>query len=198
MTATILLIRHAAHADLGQVLSGRTAGKPLSTKGEAQARDLSAALAQTTLAAVYSSPVLRACQTAEAVAQGCGTLMHVVEELNEVDFGSWSGERFDRLAGDPQWAQWNDRRATARPPGGESMEEVQQRAWRFIERTAEAAAGQAVAMISHCDVIRAVIARVLGLSLDNLLRFEVSPASVSRLEVGSWGARVTSVNEYAA
>ena len=40
-----------------------------------------------------------------------------------------------------------------------------------------------------------VVARVLGLSLDHLLRFEIGPASVSRLEAGPWGARVLSLNE---
>ena len=44
-------------------------------------------------------------------------------------------------------------------------------------------------------MIRALVARVLGLSLDNLLRFEIGPASLSLLEVGTWGARVLSLNE---
>ena len=52
-------------------------------------------------------------------------------------------------------------------------------------------------MVSHCDVIRAVIARVLGLSLDRLLAFETDPASLSRIEVGNWGARLLSLNEVA-
>jgi broad specificity phosphatase PhoE len=56
-------------------------------------------------------------------------------------------------------------------------------------------AGQIVAMVTHCDVIRAVIAAILGLSLDHILRFDVAPASVSRLVAGEWGARVVSINE---
>ena len=44
-------------------------------------------------------------------------------------------------------------------------------------------------------MIRALVARVLGLSLDNLLRFEIAPASLSRIEAGTWGARVLSLNE---
>lgn len=49
--------------------------------------------------------------------------------------------------------------------------------------------------VSHCDIIRGLIAYYLGLPLDNLLRFDIDPASVSRLVVGSWGARVMSMNE---
>ena len=52
-------------------------------------------------------------------------------------------------------------------------------------------------MVSHCDVIRAVIARVLGLSLDCLLQFDLDPASISRLALGDWGGRVISVNDTA-
>jgi broad specificity phosphatase PhoE len=52
-----------------------------------------------------------------------------------------------------------------------------------------------VVAVSHCDIIRGLIAYYLGLPLDNLLRFDIDPASVSRLMVGSWGARVISVNE---
>ena len=50
-------------------------------------------------------------------------------------------------------------------------------------------------MVSHCDIIRAIVATALGLSLDHIHRFEIGPASVSRLVVGSWGARVLSLNE---
>jgi broad specificity phosphatase PhoE len=52
-----------------------------------------------------------------------------------------------------------------------------------------------VALVSHCDIIRGIIAHYLGLPLDNLLRFDIDPASVSRIVVGDWGARVISVNE---
>jgi broad specificity phosphatase PhoE len=52
-----------------------------------------------------------------------------------------------------------------------------------------------IAAVSHCDVIRGIIAHHLGLPLDNLLRFDVDPASVSRLQLGDWGGRVMSVNE---
>ena len=64
-----------------------------------------------------------------------------------------------------------------------------------VERIAFEHRGATVAAVSHCDVIRGLIAFYLGLPLDNLLRFDIDPASVSRLVVGDWGARVTSVNE---
>jgi probable phosphoglycerate mutase len=50
-------------------------------------------------------------------------------------------------------------------------------------------------MVTHCDIIRAVVARVLGLSLDHFGRFDIDPASCTRLAVGDWGAKVLSLNE---
>jgi broad specificity phosphatase PhoE len=49
--------------------------------------------------------------------------------------------------------------------------------------------------VTHCDIIRGVIAHYLGLSLDNILRFDVEPASISTIEINRWGGRVRSINE---
>lgn len=195
MTAIVYLIRHAAHGHLGRVLSGRTEGVPLSIEGQAQAAALAAALAPHHLAAIYSSPVLRARSTAEALAVGREIDPVVAPALDEVDFGDWTGLAFDALAPDPAWQHWNRARGTARAPGGEAMAEVQARAGAFAARVAREHAGEAVALVSHCDVIRAMLAGYLGLALDRTLCFDVDPVSVSRVRVGDWGAHVLSINE---
>ena len=66
---------------------------------------------------------------------------------------------------------------------------------RHVERLVRTRADARIALVTHADMIRALVARVLGLSLDNLLRFEIDPASVSRIEAGDWGARVLRLNE---
>lgn len=195
MTATVLLIRHAAHAQLGQVLSGRAAGVPLSAAGRAQAAKLTERLAGTPLAAVHSSPVDRARETAAAIAGAQGLPVVIAPALDEIDFGAWTGARFDALAGDAAWEAWNTQRSTARPPGGETMAAAQARAWGFVEGIARGYADRTVVLVSHADVLKAVVARVLGLSLDRLLTFDIDPASVTRLVVGDWGARVVTLNE---
>ena len=173
-------------------------GVGLSTWGRDQASQLGKVLQSESLAAVYSSPSLRAVQTAEAVASPHALVIEQVDALAEVDFGAWTGRTFDELNMDPAWQLWNNSRGDARVPGGETMAEVQGRAWRWLEAMAQRFDDAVIAMVSHCDVIRAVIARVLGLPLDNLLRFDVDPASISRIVVGEWGARVLSLNERAA
>ena len=195
MTATILLIRHAAHVELGRVLTGRRRDVSLSREGLEQAEIVADLLGVESLAAVYSSPRERAWYTARAIAEQHERTVAIADTLDEVDFGDWTGLSFDDLEGEPAWDEWNSARSTARPPAGESMAEAVARAVGGIEEIASNHADQTVAAVSHCDIIRGVIAHYLGLPLDNLLRFDVDPASVSRLAVGNWGARVMSVNE---
>ena len=195
MTATILLIRHAAHSHLGRILSGRTPNISLSSEGQSQATALAERLQRTALDAIQTSPVQRAHETAQALAERHGLTVQVTPALDELDFGDWAGRAFVELDGDPNWSTWNETRSTAVAPNGESMTEAQARAWTHIERTAVASPGATFAMVTHCDIIRAVVARVLGLSLDHFGRFDIDPASCTRLAVGDWGAKVLSLNE---
>jgi len=197
LTATILLIRHAAHDEAGAVLSGRRAGLELGEAGRKQAAALAARLARTSLHLVQASPLDRTRQTAEAIADAHGLAVEQHDALLEVDFGEWQGRAFAELSDDPRWQRWNSARSISKAPGGETMRAAQDRAWGHCARTALAHPDGTVAMVSHCDVIRAVIARVLGLSLDCLLQFDLDPASISRLAVGDWGGRVISVNDTA-
>lgn len=195
MTATILLIRHAAHVELGRILSGRRRDVALSSEGLEQVEIVSDLLSVEPLAAVYSSPRERAYYTARAIAEAHDLKVQIVDALDEVDFGTWTGMSFDALEGDPGWSEWNEARGTARPPDGESMQEAIDRAAPALEAIADAHAGAMIACVSHGDIIRGLIARYLGLSLDNMLRFDADPASVSRLALGNWGARIMTVNE---
>ena len=195
MTLNLLLIRHAAHVELGRTLSGRRRDIALSEDGLQQAEIVADLLAVEPLDAVYSSPRERAWYTARELAERLGQKVRPSDGLDEVDFGEWTGLAFDALEGDPGWDEWNTARASARPPGGESMAEAVERSVAEVQRIALEHRGGTVAAVSHCDIIRGLIAYYLGLPLDNLLRFDVDPASVSRLVVGDWGARVMSVNE---
>lgn len=196
MTTSIILVRHAAHAHLGKILSGRTPGIPLSEAGRGQAARLRETLAGETLDGVQTSPVQRSKETAEAIAADRADLaVETVEPLNEIDFGDWSGAAFDDLEADPRWHEWNSERASGTTPGGETMIAAQHRAWTHITQAAEANPERTILMVSHCDIIRAVVARVLDLSLNAVHRFDVEPASITRLLVGSWGARLISLNE---
>lgn len=195
VTATLLLVRHAAHVELGQLLSGRRRDVALSPAGLEQAAILADLLGTEAVEAVYSSPRERAWYTAREIADAHELTVTVEERLDEIDFGGWTGVRFEVLEGEPDWSEWNEHRGTARPPGGESMGEATSRAVAALEEIARVHAGQTVVAVTHCDIIRGAVAHYLGLALDNLLRFDVDPASVTRLAVGPWGGRVLALNE---
>ena len=190
---TLLLARHGSHGEVGRVLSGRS-DIALSEAGRAEARALARMLDRVGLTAVHSSPRLRAVETAGIVADRQGVSVQRIEALDEVDFGGWAGQSFAALASDPGWRNWNERRAIARAPGGETMEEATARAVRHLETIKEGI----VLCVSHCDIIRGVVAHHLGLSLDHLLRFDCDPASLTTLAAFSGGARLVCLNERAA
>jgi ribonuclease H / adenosylcobalamin/alpha-ribazole phosphatase len=195
VTATILLIRHAAHVELGRTLSGRRRDVALSHEGLEQAEIVADLLAVEPLAAVYSSPRERAFYTARSIAEAHELKVGIVDALDEIDFGDWTGVDFNTLEGDPAWTDWNEARETARPPGGESMAEAVARTAAALGAIAADHQGASVACITHCDIIRGAVAHYLGLPLGNMLRFDIDPASVTRLALGSWGARILTVNE---
>lgn len=195
MTANILLIRHAAHVELGRILSGRRRDVALSADGLQQAQIVADLIGVEPLAAVYSSPRERAYYTARKIAEPHELKVEIADGLDEIDFGDWTGRGFDTLEGDPDWQRWNEARGSARPPGGESMGEASARAMETLRAIAAEHPDQLIAAVSHCDIIRGVLAACMGLHLDHLLRFDVDPASVSRIAIGDWGARVISINE---
>ncbi|WP_315764509.1 histidine phosphatase family protein [Sphingomonas sp. Y38-1Y] len=188
MRRLIYLVRHAAHDEVGRVLSGRSE-IALNAAGRAEAAALAAHLSSLSIDAVFSSPRRRAVETAAIVAPGRAPVIEAA--LDEIDFGDWTGQRFDALPRDPRWHAWNAHRATATVPGGETMHAAAARALDFV-RCIDA---QAAMCVSHCDVIRGVVALAIGLSLDRLLDFDCDPASVTTLAIEGDHVRLVTLNE---
>jgi broad specificity phosphatase PhoE len=197
MATTFLLIRHAAHIHLDKLFSGRMPGVPLSETGRAQAARLGAALASEPIDRIVHSPLDRTSETAVAIAAARGSALPVAAAagLIEIDLGDWTGRSWQEFGDDPAWRDWNERRGSARIPGGETMGEAQARIVGCLAALAREADGRTVAVVSHSDMIRAAVAHVLELPLDRLLSFDVDVASVTRIVWGEWGARLLSLNE---
>lgn len=190
---TFHLIRHAAHAHLGHTLTGRTPGVSLSEKGCAQAAHLADALAEIPLVAIISSPLERAQQTAAPLASRHALPLQIDPALDEIDYGAWSAQPFATLAG-PEWQAWNIARSLAPTPGGETMLEVQARAMAAIQRWSNRYPEGDVAIVSHQDVLKSVVAQFLGMPLDLLHRLELSPARRTIITTGPGWAKVELIN----
>lgn len=138
MTTTFLLVRHAAHDNLGSYLAGRTMDVSLGSDGRQQAVRLAERLTTDKVDAIHTSSRKRAQETARAIGAARGLFrMEIEEALDEVDFGRWAGESFRTLDSDPLWRRWNAVRSFARTAGGETMLDVEKRVMELIETLEE-------------------------------------------------------------
>lgn len=190
---TYLFVRHATHDLMKRgVVAGRQSGVHLNDFGKQQAEQLAEQLASLPIEAIYSSPLERACETAAPLAAKLRLPLQIAAEFNEIDFGAWTGRSFQDLDDMPEWQQWNRFRSTALTPSGESMLAVQTRALAKISelRTRDGL----LAVFTHADVIRAVLAHFLGVHLDLFQRIEIDDASVSVVQLDTCSVVVRLVN----
>ena len=192
---TILLIRHGDTDAVGSVMAGWAPGWHLNPQGRRQAERLADRLAGVKIQAVYTSPLERAVETAEPIAKKQGLDPHIVEGLGELRVGDWQGIPMADLDGREDWRRWNRFRSGTRAPGGELMIETQARMIQELDLIRARHPEDAVAVVSHGDPLRSVIAYFLGIPLDLVLRFEISPASLSVLKLDAWHAQVLCVNQ---
>jgi probable phosphoglycerate mutase len=194
-STTTLLVRHAHTDAIGVRLSGRTRGLHLSAQGRAEADRLGRGLAAEALAAIYSSPLERAVETAMAIARQQRTSVRIVEELSEIEFGDWTGKTFAELEHDHAWHVFNTRRSTASIPNGESAAATQARMLTVMRRLAQAHQGQRVALVSHGDPLRYAVLHLAGVPLDRYDDVQILPASVSAVSWLPDGPRLLYVND---
>jgi probable phosphoglycerate mutase len=194
---TFYLIRHAMNDFVGKAIVGWSAGVRLNAEGRAQAERLAPRLAGRGIAAIYSSPLERALETAEPLSRTLQLPVQIREALGEVRFGEWTGKTMDELERDPRWEMFNRYRTGTRAPGGELAVESQARIVGELERLHELHPDQAVAVVSHADIIRVALSYYLGSPIDLYQRIECRPASFSTLTLSAWGPQILGVNETA-
>ncbi len=183
----IYLIRHAETTWNAEGRLQGTLDAPLSERGQEQVRRLVEALRAVPLAAVYSSPLGRACATAAPIAAAHGVPLRTVAELREMAQGEWEG----RLR--PIQAR-HDSPAESGLPGSESMVEVQARAVATLRALAEKHPGEVIAVVAHGGVNKAILLECLGAPLGHHTRIAQGSASISIVEIGGLLPRVTALN----
>ena len=179
----IVFVRHASCAPVGVSIAGRQPGVRLDATGRVQAQTLVDRLAGASFNAIYTSPLERCVETAGPLAAANELTVATMEDLNEIDFGEWTGQSLDDLASVPEWQRFNAWRSLTRVPGGETMAEAQARGVRAIELLREQHPDGRVAVVSHADMIRCILVFYLGMPIDHMQRLEVAPASLTVLEL---------------
>ncbi|MBI1376128.1 MAG: MSMEG_4193 family putative phosphomutase [Frankiales bacterium] len=186
---TVILVRHGrTAANASGVLAGWTPGVHLDDEGRRQAAAVAERLAPVPLAAVVTSPLERTRETAEAIlaVREQAPPLHVDERVGEARYGDWTNRPLKSLAKDPMWKVVQSHPSAAVFPGpeGESLAQMSARAVGAVRdwgaRLAQPGAPDPTfVVVSHGDVIKAVLADALGLHLDGFQRITVDPCSVS-------------------
>jgi broad specificity phosphatase PhoE len=191
---TFLLVRHGMCDPVGVTLAGWTPGVTLNAQGEEEVRRLADAFRDHEPMPVVASPLERARQTAAAIADRWKAQVEIDDSFGEFRFGDWTGRDVAGLADDAEWRRFNVHRSVAAAPGGESMLEMQGRVMRGIERLRQRKPTGSICIVTHAEVIRAVISAALGVPLDLSLRVEIDTASVSAVSVDEHSISVRYVN----
>jgi broad specificity phosphatase PhoE len=181
----LLLVRH------GQTdwnLEGRYQGGvdvPLNAAGREQAEALATELSTRRIDVVYSSPLGRALDTAKAIAGRHGLEVRVDPRLQEIMLGEWEGMLVKRIAEQyPRlFQQWVEDPRLMRPPGGESIREVHDRAVAAVEEMTRRHPGSSLCLVSHKVTLMVVRTHYLGLDLPEELRRSFANGGWERLEL---------------
>lgn len=192
-----LLIRHGEN---DYVKTGRMAGRlpevHLNERGRQQALELAGALGGLPLTALYSSPLERARETAAPLAEKLGLQAQIRPGLIETGVGDWAGQEIKALRRLPEWKTVQGAPSRFRFPNGELFAETQHRLVEEVELLARAhAAHELVAIVSHADPIKLLVAYYLGMPLDAFQRLSCDTASVTVLLLGEQTARLMRLNQ---
>lgn len=180
----LFLVRHGETVWNAERRSQGHADIELSERGRLQAACLAQRLASEGLEAIYSSPLSRAVSTAAAIAAAHSLAVFTDDGLREMDQGDLeglTGEQMRERHADVLRA-WATTPATVRIPGGETLLELQERAWAAIERIRAAHHDATVAAVCHNFTILTIVCRALGLDLNHFRRLRHNLAALSVIE----------------
>ncbi|GER88443.1 hypothetical protein KDW_26050 [Dictyobacter vulcani] len=182
----LLVIRH------GETLANREfryigmRDDHLSERGITQAQQLAQTLEPLHISAIYSSPLQRAMQTAQAIAERQQLAVQPLDALREGNFGRWEGlsrtEVMERSVEDARLLRAWEQDPTLAPPDGESFMLVQQRVVAEVMRLVQQHPGQTLVLVSHVGPIKVLLCHALQAPLTSLLRIFLDPATISVID----------------
>ena len=193
----LILIRHG-ETELnreGRILG--TTDVPLNATGRTQARAVAEALLADLPLKMYTSPLARALETAKIISDALGVTPTPLSELQELDAGDLDGlAAAEARARYPEFAsRWDRDPGTAQMPGGESLLQVQQRAWVAVTRLMDKHPDDTVVAVTHDFTIKTIVCAALEIALRNFRRLRQSVGSITRLDLTPAHGVLVSMNE---
>ncbi len=175
----LILIRHG---ETEWNRTGRCQGVAdidLNDTGRRQVGELAHSLKDADIRAVYSSDLLRALRTARQIASHHDLDVNIDKDLREMDQGDLEGLLFEDIRDrySDVMKEWRESPETLRLPGGESLSQVQDRAWSVFEKINRLHAGETVVAVSHNLTITALLCKITGVGLRGFRNFNLRAAS---------------------
>jgi len=181
----ILLVRHG-ETDWNRIkrFQGRS-DVELNKRGRAQAKALALTLREEPLKAIYSSPITRAIETAKAINRYHQTSLEQRDGLMEMDLGDFEGLHPRDLRNEQSefLRKWLEDPASVRMPNGETLQEVQERAWAVVQEVTKTYHHGSVLLCSHNFVNLTILCKILGLEITHLRRLHQSVGAMNIIEM---------------
>ncbi len=161
----VYLVRHGQTAwNKEEIFRGRS-DVPLNETGLREASLAAEYFRGMEVQAIYSSPLSRAWQTAQKIAGVVGQKVIPLQGINDMSFGTWEGQplRDVQKSDGERYRQWVEAPHLLKIPGGESLDEVRDRAMVALEEAIRTHAGKTVVFVSHRVINKVLICGILGL-----------------------------------
>ena len=193
----VVLVRHAhSQANAAGILSGRRPNIALSEKGRTQAQELATRLGELKVKELRVSPLQRCIETIDPWVSTKSRIRRIEDHgITEVDYGKWSGRTLRSLSREKLWKIVQENPSRVFFPDGEGMANMQARAIESMHLALASTGTGAVVMVSHGDVIKALVAANLGMRLDDFQRIIIDPASVTVFDFSSKTPRLLLLND---
>jgi len=198
--ARLVFIRHAhSTANDAGILSGQLPGISLSTKGRKQALELVERLGASTFDSIRVSPMQRCEETISpwinsTYSKGMKSY-RIDESLIEMNYGSWSGRKLSSLSREKLWKEIQERPSSVQFPDGERMKSMQKRAISGVMAALTEKKNGTHLFVSHGDVLKAIVASLLKMKLDDFQSLVIDPASVTIIDFDGSKSRLLAFND---
>ena len=156
----------------------------LNEKGIAQAEAIALALKEEPLKAIYTSPITRSIETAKIINRYHNVSIEQRDGLKEMNVGDFEGLQPKDLVNDhPQFfGKWFEDPASVRMPNGETLQEVQERAWAVVKEIADTYNAGSILLCSHNFVNLMILSKILGLEINHFRRLRQSIGALNIIE----------------
>lgn len=180
---TIILIRHGECAGNREGLFRGRSDFPLNDSGKLQAKALAGAVSLLSPSIVFSSPLSRASETARAVCENCGIPLEIRQGFNNIALGKWESRKKTEIEQEypEEWKLWLSHPERLHVNGGETLTDVQRRAFANLNAIIGSHQGETVAVVSHRAVIKPLLAAALNIGEPYFWRIHIDTASFSIL-----------------